>query len=159
MNVLERGIIETKIFDVQFANPASGVAYIALMKTMGSPRAFYAEFLLAETWNAHYYRENQSNGFDLFAKDRTKRHLEVKATNTTGAVDLTPSSGKGASRTPKMDQFWANCAAVDYVIVDSAYLKETGDIRYVILSGVELCEQQVHKLSKKQVAALFENIA
>lgn len=153
--ILDRGIIETKLFDATYGNEDTGRSVVFLFKEMGSPRAFLIEFLLADAWKDTYYRQNQSKGVDLIPHDASKRSLEVKATNVTGAVDLQPSGGKGMNRTPKIDVFYSNCVTSDYVVVDSQYLKDTGDLRYVILSGEFLLKTQKHKFTKKEMAALF----
>ena len=153
--ILESGIIETKLFDATYGNEDTGRSVVSLFKEMGSPRAFLIEFLLADAWKETYYRQKQTKGVDLIPHDVTKRSLEVKATNASGGVDLQPSGGKGMNRTPKIDVFYTNCATSDYVVVDSQYLKDTGDIRYVILSGEFLLQNQKHKFTKKEVAKIF----
>lgn len=155
MMVLSSGTLETKLFDATYKNAATGRAVTALFKEMGSPRAFLIEFLLADLWADAYYRQNQTKGVDLMSRTGLRRNLEVKATSTTGAADLQPSGGKGMNRTSKVDVFFSNCVDSDYVLVDSQYMKETGDLRYVILSGEELLKQQKHKFTKKEVSELF----
>lgn len=152
--IISSGTLNTKLFEATYENEATGRAVNALFKEMGSPRAFLIEFLLADLWNAAYYRQNQTKGVDLMSRTGG-RNLEVKATNTTGAADLQPSGGKGMNRTSKVDVFFSNCEDSDYVLVDSQYLKDTGDLRYVILSGADLLKQQKHKFTKKEVSELF----
>ena len=152
--ILSSGTLNTKLFDATYENVATGRAVTALFKEMGSPRAFLIEFLLADLWSDAYYRQNQTKGVDLLPHGEG-RSLEVKATSTTGAADLQPSGGKGMNRTSKVDVFFANCVDSDYVLVDSQYLKDTGDLRYVILSGKKLLEKQKHKFTKKEVSEFF----
>lgn len=148
------GTIASDIFNVHFANESTKTAFVALFKEMGSPRAFFAEFLMAEALKEEFKRINQSKGFDLLSVTE-KRPWEVKASSKTG-VDLKPSGGKGKGRTPQTDLFFSNCEIGDYAIVDGLYFQETGNIRYAVLSGMALREAGIHKLAARQVAGLFK---
>lgn len=150
---IRRGTIASDIFNVQFANEDTKEAFVTLFKEMGSPRAFFAELIMAQALKSEFKRINQSKGFDLLSVTN-ERPWEVKAASKSG-VDLKPSGGKGKGRTPETERFFDNCEIGDYAIVDGIHFQETGNIRYVVLSGNDLWKARIHKLTAKQVAELF----
>lgn len=152
--ILETGIINTQLFSAEYSNTNTGSAVSALFREMGSPRAFLIEYVFAAHWADRYTRQNQSKGVDLISRTGG-RNLEVKASNASGGVDLQPSGGKGMNRTPKTDEFFANCETCDYVVADSTHMKTTGNLRFVILSGAALREMGKHKFTKRELDRLF----
>lgn len=153
--IIDRGHIHTNLYCAAYQNPDTGLAVESLFREMGSPRAFLCEILLAHEWRADYYRKNQSKGADLIPRCADKRPLEIKTTSRSGGVDLQPSGGKGMDRLPKTELFFQNCLTTDYVVVDSAYLADSGNLRYVVLSGEALLHTQKHRFSKKETGAWF----
>lgn len=164
---ISNGFIASRLYDFTHPDPETDACLKEVLK-MGSPLGFWAELRLHKALKDEFTRKNQTPGRDYISIETDGRDGEHKNTNSTGVVSLLPSGAKGGSRSSAtvsaktgrtiLQQFQVNCKTVDYYVVDSLYLRETGHIRYLVFGGLDLLKAKRHSFTKAELEPFFESI-